>query len=46
MVNIKSMSTGACVVAVKNSGAKLQLTASVYTSKGEKVSLIRGVGKL
>ncbi|VAH09304.1 unnamed protein product [Triticum turgidum subsp. durum] len=45
MLNIGSMSTGARVVAVKNDLAKLQLTAPVCTSKGEKVALSRRVEK-
>ncbi|CAF2052170.1 eukaryotic translation initiation factor 2 subunit gamma [Brassica rapa] len=45
MLNIGSMSTGAKVVGVKNDLAKLQLTAPVCTSKGEKVALSRRVEK-
>nr|CAB3469410.1 unnamed protein product [Digitaria exilis] len=45
MLNIGSMSTGARVLAVKNDLAKLQLTAPVCTSKGEKVALSRRVEK-
>ncbi|RZR87175.1 hypothetical protein BHM03_00014530 [Ensete ventricosum] len=45
MLNIGSMSTGARVVAVKNDLAKLQLTAPVCTSKGEKIALSRRVEK-
>ncbi|CAN6439991.1 unnamed protein product [Victoria cruziana] len=45
MLNIGSMSTGARVIAVKNDLAKLQLTAPVCTSKGEKVALSRRVEK-
>ncbi|KAL5215781.1 hypothetical protein ABZP36_007182 [Zizania latifolia] len=45
MLNIGSMSTGARVAAVKNDLAKLQLTAPVCTSKGEKVALSRRVEK-
>nr|CAB3496074.1 unnamed protein product [Digitaria exilis]CAB3500965.1 unnamed protein product [Digitaria exilis] len=45
MLNIGSMSTGARVLAVKNDLAKLQLTAPVCTSKGEKVALSRHVEK-
>ncbi|KAJ0969295.1 hypothetical protein J5N97_022172 [Dioscorea zingiberensis] len=45
MLNIGSMSTGARVVAVKNDLAKLQLTAPVCTSRGEKVALSRRVEK-
>jgi translation initiation factor 2 subunit 3 len=41
MLNIGSMSTGARVVAVNNDVAKLQLTAPVCTSVGEKVALSR-----
>ncbi|KAF8683971.1 hypothetical protein HU200_044920 [Digitaria exilis] len=45
MLSIGSMSTGARVLAVKNDLAKLQLTAPVCTSKGEKVALSRRVEK-
>ncbi|KAF8711174.1 hypothetical protein HU200_029186 [Digitaria exilis] len=45
MLNIGSMSTGARVVAVKNDLAKLQLTAPVCTSKGEKLALSRRIEK-
>ncbi|KAG0495415.1 hypothetical protein HPP92_000106 [Vanilla planifolia] len=45
MLNIGSMSTGARVVAVRNDLAKLQLTAPVCTSRGEKVALSRRVEK-
>jgi len=45
MLNIGSMSTGACVLAVKNDLAKLQLTAPVCTSKGEKLALSRRIEK-
>ncbi|CAL5094455.1 unnamed protein product [Urochloa decumbens] len=45
MLNIGSMSTGTRVLAVKNDLAKLQLTAPVCTSKGEKVALSRRVEK-
>ncbi|URD82217.1 eukaryotic translation initiation factor 2 [Musa troglodytarum] len=45
MLNIGSMSTGARVVAVKTDLAKLQLTAPVCTSKGEKIALSRRVEK-
>lgn len=45
MLNIGSMSTGARVLAVKNDLAKLQLTAPVCTTKGEKVALSRRVEK-
>lgn len=45
MLNIGSMSSGARVIAVKNDLAKLQLTAPVCTSKGEKVALSRRVEK-
>ncbi|ONM24549.1 eukaryotic translation initiation factor 2 gamma subunit [Zea mays] len=45
MLNIGSMSTGARVLAVKNDLAKLQLTAPVCTSRGEKVALSRRVEK-
>jgi translation initiation factor 2 gamma subunit (eIF-2gamma) len=39
MFNIRSISTDACVVAVKNNFAKLRMIASACTSKGEKVAL-------
>ena len=45
MLNIGSMSTGARVLAVKNDLAKLQLTAPVCTSGGEKIALSRRVEK-
>nr|TKW35365.1 hypothetical protein SEVIR_2G366300v2 [Setaria viridis] len=45
MLNLGSMSTGARVLAVKNDLAKLQLTAPVCTSRGEKVALSRRVEK-
>jgi translation initiation factor 2 subunit 3 len=45
MLNFRSMSTGARVVAVKNDLAMLQLTVHVCTTKGEKVSLSRLVEK-
>lgn len=45
MLNMGSMSTGARVLAVKNDLAKLQLTAPVCTSRGEKVALSRRVEK-
>ncbi|RCV13566.1 hypothetical protein SETIT_2G355400v2 [Setaria italica] len=45
MLNIGSMSTGARVLAVKNDLAKLQLTAPVCMSRGEKVALSRHVEK-
>jgi len=45
MLNIGSMSTGARVQAVKNDLAKLQLTAPVCTSKGEKLALSRRIEK-
>ncbi|RLN12334.1 eukaryotic translation initiation factor 2 subunit gamma-like [Panicum miliaceum] len=45
MLNIGSMSTGARVLAVKNDLAKLQLTAPVCTSKGEKLALSRRIEK-
>ncbi|RWW39565.1 hypothetical protein BHE74_00055094 [Ensete ventricosum] len=45
MLNIGSMSTGARVAAVKTDLAKLQLTAPVCTSKGEKIALGRRVEK-
>lgn len=44
MLNIGSMSSnGAKLVAVKNDMAKLQLTAPVCTSKGEKIALSRRI---
>ncbi|TYJ47982.1 hypothetical protein E1A91_A01G029900v1 [Gossypium mustelinum] len=45
MLNIRSMSTGARVIAIKNDLAKLQLTSPVCTSKGEKIALSRRVEK-
>jgi translation initiation factor 2 subunit 3 len=41
MLNIGSMCTGACVIAVKHDLAKLQLTSPVCTKEGEKVALSR-----
>jgi translation initiation factor 2 subunit 3 len=45
MLNIGSMCTGACVIAVKHDLAKLQLTSPVCTKEGEKVALSRRVEK-
>lgn len=45
MLNIGSMCTGACVMAVKHDLAKLQLTSPVCTKEGEKVALSRRVEK-
>ena len=45
MLNIGSMCTGACVVAVKHDLAKLSLTSPVCTKEGEKVALSRRVEK-
>ncbi|EIE23809.1 hypothetical protein COCSUDRAFT_29028 [Coccomyxa subellipsoidea C-169] len=45
MLNIGSMCTGACVVAVKADLAKLRLTSPVCTKEQEKVALSRRVDK-
>lgn len=45
MLNIGSMCTGACVVAVKGDLAKLRLTSPVCTKEQEKVALSRRVDK-
>lgn len=45
MLNIGSMCTGACVIAVKHDLAKLQLTSPVCTKEQEKVALSRRVEK-
>lgn len=45
MLNIGSMSTGGRVLAVKSDLAKLQLTAPVCTTEGEKIALSRRVDK-
>ncbi|KAJ0483942.1 putative translation elongation factor EF1A/initiation factor IF2gamma [Helianthus annuus] len=44
-VFIKDVCTAAHVLSVKNNLAKLQLTSTVCTSKGEKISLSRRVEK-
>ncbi|KAK9905948.1 hypothetical protein WJX75_009317 [Coccomyxa subellipsoidea] len=45
MLNIGSMCTGACVIAVKADLAKLRLTSPVCTKEQEKVALSRRVDK-